>query len=635
MHSMYVLYVLYKPLDSSPRSWYFVAVLSLTITKKEKGMSFFGPSCGFLEKKVWNTLTRKLSSFFFLSVIQLGFIAAVYTERESVHDALVAVQADPATIGRVSAILDSTFHLAIGLAVISFVFISLLVWYLRHLIVRPIRMITDIFREAGQGDGDLSRSVPTVTHDEIRELAESYNLFQDRLREIIGELRTMSVNIAIESVKVAKRIQDSSDNTRNQDALAETVYHASDEATKAIDAVSARTQTISDSTSANLERARSSLSELMDVTSKINAISGKVDAFNTTASDLSRNSESIRKIVLLIKGVSDQTNLLALNAAIEAARAGEAGRGFAVVADEVRNLAERVNTATDEISGNINGMIGLVRDTLQETGEIHRDTLLAKQVVEKASHNFERMVHDFEGTGTQLLEIAAAMEELSVTNNQMHDNVSQIHTLSLDVTKQMGQSEASARDLSRATEKVQELVSRFRIGAGNFDGIISRTREYRDLMQGRIEALHNRGVNIFDRDYRPVANTNPQKYKTVYDDQFARELQPMYDRLVEEIKGGTFALCVDVNGYGPTHNSKYSQPLTGDYSRDVAASRDKRIFNDQTGSRGAKNTGPFLLQTYMRDTGEILNDLSMPIHVGGKHWGALRVGFDPKILLEP
>jgi methyl-accepting chemotaxis protein len=87
---------------------------------------------------------------------------------------------------------------------------------------------------------------------------------------------------------------------------------------------------------------------------------------------------------------------------------------------------------------------------------------------------------------------------------------------------------------------------------------------------------------------------------------------------------------VDENGYAPTHNSKFAQPLTGDHEHDLKASRDKRMFDDPTGIRAARNTREFLLQTYMRDTGEILCDLSVPLTVGGRHWGALRVGFDPQ-----
>ena len=93
-------------------------------------------------------------------------------------------------------------------------------------------------------------------------------------------------------------------------------------------------------------------------------------------------------------------------------------------------------------------------------------------------------------------------------------------------------------------------------------------------------------------------------------------------------------LCVDANGYAGTHNKRFSQPLTGDYEHDLLHSRDKRIFDDPTGIRCARNTNPFLLQTYARDTGEVLSDLALPIYVDDRHWGNVRLGFNPQVLLD-
>lgn len=89
---------------------------------------------------------------------------------------------------------------------------------------------------------------------------------------------------------------------------------------------------------------------------------------------------------------------------------------------------------------------------------------------------------------------------------------------------------------------------------------------------------------------------------------------------------------MDNKGYAPAHNRKFSEPPTGDYDHDLAKSRHKRIFDDPVGIKLARNTKPFLFQTYLRDTGEVVNDLSMPIVIGGRHWGAIRVGFDSERL---
>ncbi|MCD8569706.1 MAG: methyl-accepting chemotaxis protein [Geovibrio sp.] len=135
---------------------------------------------------------------------------------------------------------------------------------------------------------------------------------------------------------------------------------------------------------------------MVKITEEINIIKSEIDSFQRTVYDLSRNSENIRQIVSLINDISDQTNLLALNAAIEAARAGEAGRGFAVVADEVRKLAERTQSATNDISSNIGGMTELVKSTDSGAKQIESYAANIQNVVTGATVQFQSMMDDLE-----------------------------------------------------------------------------------------------------------------------------------------------------------------------------------------------------------------------------------------------
>ncbi len=586
------------------------------------------------ERTFWNSLTKKLMSFLILFFVDLAYLAIYLRQKGLVADELARGGVNTEVLQRISEGMDSGLTLMIGMTVFALLWNVLQILYIRHLILRPIKLISTIFDEIARGEGDFSRNLPTITHDELRGLAESYNRFADKMREIINEVRKMSVNIAREAVLVKKTVASTAQRATQQGEIANAVFGASTEAIQAIHEVSASAELISQSTESNLETARASLGEMFDIVTKVQTVSDKLSAFNDTVGHLAQRSDSIRKIAGLIKEIADQTNLLALNAAIEAARAGEMGRGFAVVADEVRKLAERVNVATQEINDNIGGMISLVRETQDENEVINTDIQQTRQVVERSSSEFKRMVSDFERTGDQLNQIASAMEELTATNGQVHEAVSQVYTLSNEVSGSMQSSETSTQTLSRATESVQELVSRFKIGRGSFDFNVDQARKMLLRLQDTMQEMSKRGIDIWDQRYRPIPNTNPQKFEVSYAAAFEREIQPLAEEALSQLRGGVYALMVDTQGYGAIHNLKYSKPLTGDYQADLVGNRTRRIWDDPTGQRAAKNTRPLLLQTYARDTGEVLSEINLPIIVDGRHWGGLRVGCESSVLLD-
>jgi methyl-accepting chemotaxis protein len=214
----------------------------------------------------------------------------------------------------------------------------------------------------------------------------------------------------------------------------------------------------------------------------------------------------------------------------------------------------------------------------------------------------------------------------------VNNKVGEINGLSTDIFADMESSGETVRGLNEVTEKMQEMVSRYKTGQGILDQIIEAARHHRDNTQDALIKMQKDGINIFDTNYKPVLNTNPQKFTAAFTDHIARTLQSYCDTVLKDIPGCIYALPVDKNGYLPTHHSHVAKPMTGDYERDLLQSRDKRIyFNNQTEIRRSTNTTPMLFQTYMRDTGEVLNDLSMPITVNGKHWGSFIMGLNPEI----
>ena len=132
---------------------------------------------------------------------------------------------------------------------------------------------------------------------------------------------------------------------------------------------------------------------------------------------------------------------------------------------------------------------------------------------------------------------------------------------------------------------------------------------------------------LFSFLYYPMPDTDPPKFTTDYDKLADRDLVEIQEDILSRSPTLIYTVTVDRNGYLPTHNQRYSQPLTGNKASDLVNNRTKRIFNDRTGLAAAVNREPFLVQRYQRDTGETMADLSVPIVVGGKHWGAIRLGY--------
>lgn len=589
-----------------------------------------------LERMFFNTLTKKLSgNILFLLLLQAWGLVLVAGAQRQIGQVLTGATIEPEVARAIQAITEQTL---VGMGALYLV-VALLslgsLLFLRHLIVRPVKELIRDFSRVDSAGADLSMQLSARTYDEFRDLAETFNCFLGRLRQAFLEVRQMGVLIAVNSVQVGRKVDLASGHAEQQGELAKDIFVSSQEATSAFHEIAGNTHKICASTSQNLEVARNSFRELMAVNSSIHAMDQKIASSNVTIGSLQSASQEIKGIVGLIRNISTQTSLLSLNAAIEAARAGRAGKGFSIVADEVKKLAEQVSVASESISGKINDMLGLIEGSRVASSEVGDYAEQTREAVIRSCDSFQQMIQAFEQNDAQLQGITAAVEELSAANQSVHERVSTIHQGSCQVVQQMQQATTISARLQATTEAMQASVAQFQIGQGALEQVIVRTREFRDRCQERLEALARQQVDVFDRNYRPVPGTDPQKYRTLYDAHCESSLRPLYDQLLEATPGGRFALCVDSNGFAPTHNSRYSRPLSGERQADLQQSRDKRIFADPTGLRAAGNQNPFLLQTYMRDTGEILSDLAMPILVNGRHWGALRLGFDPQVLLEP
>ena len=347
-------------------------------------------------------------------------------------------------------------------------------------------------------------------------------------------------------------------------------------------------------------------------------------------SKLQDKSRRIHVITEVINEIAARTNLLALNAAIEAARAGEHGRGFAVVAGEVRQLAQRTKSATDDIGV-------MVREINEEAERAAAGMTALTKKVSEAALNVER-VHTFLGnierssaaSESEIQQIASASREHVDSTHVIADAISRIRDGMLATEEELPRAATSAMVLSERGEMLFEVLSDSNAKTSHDEIRALAQQAARDVGKAFEHAIANGQITeaaLFDRTYKPIPNTNPQKHKTAFDAFTDRILPAIQEPILERMPQVAYAGAVDNNGYFPTHNRKFSKPLTGNYDVDLVNNRTKRIFNDRTGARCGSNTKPFLLQTYKRDTGEVMHDLSAPIYVNGKHWGGFRVGY--------
>jgi methyl-accepting chemotaxis protein len=486
-------------------------------------------------------------------------------------------------------------------------------------------------------DGDLTRRATVEGKDEIAALAADFNRLIGSFATIVGKVLFNSVEVANASGQLiddSKRVASGSKQQRDA-ALA--TASAMGELTENMNQVSRNA-----SETAGISETSNSLStEGMQIVhsaaAEMERIAASVTQSARVVCALGERSKAISGIVQTIREIADQTNLLALNAAIEAARAGDQGRGFAVVADEVRKLAERTAQATGEIGQMIGAIQGETESAITSieagTGQARNGAELARQ----AAQSLERINSGARETMEKVEAIAASVGQQGRTGQSIAEHVGRIREMAETNNAVTEQALVAVDHVQCLAENLREISNVFKLGQAGEQAVATHARMpeivgqaalgVARIFEQAIDAGRIKIDDLFDDRYQPIPNTRPAKFKTRFDDYTDQAIAPLQENLVAQHNWLTYAICIDRNGYVPTHNRRFSQPLTGNEKVDFVNNRTKRVFDDPVGKRCGTHRQPFLLQTYRRDTGEVLHDISAPIYVKGRHWGGFRIGY--------
>jgi methyl-accepting chemotaxis protein len=485
-------------------------------------------------------------------------------------------------------------------------------------------------------EGQLDEQVEIGRHDEIGRLADAINVMTgvivknlreeiDKSGRLFASIREAIFRLSSSASEMNTIITSQVVGSTQQAAAVQEVTTTAEEIAVTAREITANSCTVESMAESTSQSCRTGTEDVAKATQGMATLRSQVQNIAGSMLLLGDHSQKIGGIVEIIDEISEQTNLLALNAAIEAAGAGESGKRFAIVAREVRRLAERTVFATQQIKGLVEEIQKSTNSTVIVTEEGLKAVDHASALVENVQHSFGGIMAMVDETLRASREIALSTQQQTSACEQLADTMNEVRDVALQTATGLRETEQAIGELSGLADQLkglmeEEIESKGKSAAANGARVLAQALS-EAISSGRLTL-----DQIFDENYIPIPGTDPPKFHTGYDAYCDERIQDIEDDYLRDSQV-VYAVLADRNGYVPTHHRKNSLPLTGDREKDRVGNRTKRMFNNPVELAAARNTKGVLVQVYYRDTGEKLWDISAPVFVNGRHWGAFRIGY--------
>ncbi|QXZ15479.1 methyl-accepting chemotaxis protein [Pseudomonas sp. AO-1] len=339
----------------------------------------------------------------------------------------------------------------------------LVIWLVGHGIARPLKQMVAMLDDIAKGEGDLTRRLSSDRSDELGSIAKGFNTFLAKLQAMITQVVTSVQSVSDSSEHTADIAIRTNIGIQKQMAEIDQVATAVQEMTATAQDVARNATQAAQAASHADQAAGQGMQIVRDTSNSIGALALEIGKAVGVVQTLAKDSENINAILTAIRGIAEQTNLLALNAAIEAARAGEQGRGFAVVADEVRNLAQKTQKATEEIQSMIQQLQQGTRDVVRVMEDSQNRTDESVQHAAKAAEALETITQAVSVINDMNTQIASAAEEQSAVADDINRNVINIGQVANEVAGGADESSSASAGLTKLAEQQRRLINQFKV----------------------------------------------------------------------------------------------------------------------------------------------------------------------------